>query len=125
MVRTNVPITQTNLDALLADTAGTTADATNNHVVTLTKPLSELLIRVTHTAASEKDLTFPVGDNPPADAAGVGSIVTPFAAGDSTPVVKWFVLSSARFAQNDGTLNIDLETGFTGSIAIFALPAGS
>ena len=125
MVRTNVPISQTNLDALFADPAGTAADATNDHVITLTKPLSELLVRVVHTTASAKICTFVAGDNPPADAAGAGNLATSFANGSVTPVVRWFVLSSARFGQNDGTLSIDLEAGFTGFITAFALPAGS
>ncbi len=125
MARTAVTVNAISLNTALADPTDTTADATNDHVITPTKPLSKILLRVTHTAASTKVLTVVAGDNPPADAAGQGSLAVSFAAGNVTPVVKFLVVSSDRFQQNDGTVQIDLESGFTGTIGAFSFPAGA
>ncbi len=125
MARTAVTINAVALNTALADPTDTTADATNSHVLTPTKSISKILLRVTHTAASTKNFTVKAGDNPPALAAGQGDFVTAFAAGNVTPVVKFFVLSSDRFQQDDGTINIDLESGFTGTIGAFSMPAGA
>ncbi len=125
MARTAVTVNAISMNTALADPTDTTADATNDHVITPTKPLSRILLRITHTAASTKVLTVVAGDNPPADAAGQGALTVSCAAGNVTPVVKWLVLSSDRFQQNDGTVQIDLESGFTGTIGAFSFPAGA
>ena len=125
MARTAVTVNAVAMNTALADPTDTTADATNDHVITPTKSISKILLRVTHTASGAKTFTVKAGDNPPAIAAAQGDFVTSFAAGDVTPVVKFFVLSSDRFQQDDGTINIDLESGFTGTIGAFAMPAGA
>jgi ferredoxin-NADP reductase len=125
MARTAVTVTPIVFNTALASPAGVNADATNDHVVTPTVPLSHVILRVTHTAASAKTFTVKAGDNPPAVAHGGGDLVVSFAAGDATPVIKYFVLASDRFQQDDGTISVDLEAGFTGSLAAFSLPAGA
>lgn len=125
MARTAITVNAISMNTALADPTDTVADATNDHVITLTKPLSKILLRVTHTASSSKVLTVVAGDNPPADAQGQGNLDVTFGAGNVTPVVKWLVLSSDRFQQNDGTVQIDLASGFTGSIGAFSFPAGA
>lgn len=122
MARTAVTITSLSANAATADPAGVNLDATNDHVLTPTCPLHEIVIEVTHTTASEKSLTIKAGDNPPANASGQGDLVTAFDAGDSTAVVKHFVLSSDRFLQDDGTVNIDVPSGMTGKIRAFRVP---
>lgn len=123
MARTAVTVNSLTAGGVLADPADTTADATNGHVVTPAVPLSEFFLRVTHTAASAKNFTLKAGDSPPADASGQGDLVQSFAAGNVTPVVKFIgPLSSARFIQNDGTVLIDLESGFTGTVGAFSVP---
>lgn len=124
MARTALtPVTLT-ANAFTAKNAGVALDATNSHVFTPAAPLDEYLIYVINTTASEKDITIKAGDNPPADAAGVGDLTQAFAAGDSTPVEKVVgPLSSARFIQNDGTVNIDVESGMTGTIVVYRVPA--
>ena len=124
MARTAITINAISVNTALANPTDTTADATNSHVLTPTKPLGKILLRVTHTASGAQNFTVKAGDNPPAIAAGQGDFVTSFAAGNVTPVVKFFVLSSDRFQQDDGTINIDLESGFTGTIGAFSMPAG-
>jgi hypothetical protein len=106
-----------------ADPAGTSLDATNSHVFTPTSPLHEYFIRVTNTTASTKTLTVKAGDNPPADAAGQGDLVVSLTAGNVTTQVKWIgPLTSARFIQNDGTVNLDVAASMTGTITVFRLP---
>ncbi len=125
MARTAVPITAIPANTATADPAGTDLDATNHHVVTLgSVPLHELVVRVTNTTASTKAVTIKAGDNPPADAAGVGDLSVSLTAGDSTPTTKLVVLTSARFAQNDGTLLIDVGSGMTGKIAVLKVARG-
>lgn len=106
-----------------ADPAGTALDATNSHVFTASSPLHEYVIRVVNTYAGTKTVTVKAGDNPPADAAGQGDLVLSLAAGDSTPTVKWFgPLTSSRFMQNDGTVNLDVAASMTGTITVFRIP---
>lgn len=125
MARVPITINALSLNTALANPTDTTADATEDHVLTPTRPLGKILLRVTHTASGAKNFTVKAGDNPPAVAAGQGDFTTSFAAGNVTPVVKFFVLTSDRFQQDDGTILIDLESGFTGTIGAFSMPAGA
>ena len=98
-------------------------DATDSHVFTPSSPLNECFLLVTHTTASTKTITIKAGDNPPADAAGQGDLAVSFTAGNVTPVVKLIgPLSSARFMQNDGTVNIDVAASTTGTITVYQVP---
>lgn len=123
MARTALtPVTLT-ANTSTADPAGTALDATNSHVVTPVAALDEYVIRVVNTTASTKTVTIKAGDNPPADAAGQGDITVSLTDGSSTPTVKWVgPLTSARFIQNDGTLNIDVAASMTGTITVFRIP---
>jgi hypothetical protein len=125
MTRDAVTVSTVAFNTALASPAGTTVNAANDIIITPTVPVSELLIRVTHTAAAEYDLTIVAGANPPAFQNGQGDLVVPFAAGNVTPVIKFFTVESARFQQVDGSIHLDFETGFTGAVAAFALPAGA
>lgn len=110
------------LNAETANPAGTAIVHANTHVITPTGPSSKLAIRLTNTTASEKIMTILAGDNPPADAAGQGNLAITFAAGDSTPVIKWVVIESARFIQSDGKVHITVAASTTGFIAAIELP---
>ncbi len=106
-----------------ADPAGTAIDATNSHVFTSSSPLDEYVIRIVNTTASTKVATIKAGDNPPADAAGQGDITVSLATGSVTPTVAWVgPMASARFIQNDGTVNIDIAASMTGFITVFRIP---
>ena len=105
------------------DPAGTAIDATNSHVFTSSSPLDEYVIRIVNTTASTKVATIKAGDNPPADAAGQGDITVSLATGSVTPTVAWVgPMASARFIQNDGTVNIDIAASMTGFITVFRIP---
>ena len=106
-----------------ADPAGTAIDATNSHVFTSSSPLDEYVIRIVNTTATTKVATIKAGDNPPADAAGQGDIAVSLATGSVTPTVAWVgPMASARFIQNDGTVNIDIAASMTGFITVFRIP---
>lgn len=126
MPRTAVTPTVLTANDATAEGAGTTIDGTlvtNGVSVALTHPLEEHILEVTHTSDAEKDLTVAAGDDPPADAAGQGALVEAFAAGNVTAVTKFVgPLTSSRFIQNDGTLHIDFETGFTGTLRVIRVP---
>ena len=124
MARAAVPITalSTTGTDVKAGT-GTALDATNHHVVTLTCPLEELVIRVENTTASTKAVTIKAGDNPPAESAGQGDLSVSLTAGNSTAQLAQVAgLESARFIQNDGTLLVDVASGMTGFIAAYRVP---
>lgn len=122
MSTTTIHVTTLTLNDVVADPEGTAIDASKTGVITLTKPARKVAIRITNTTASQKAATILAGDNPPADAAGQGNLVVTCGAGDSTPVSKWVVLESARFLQNDGTIQITYAASMTGFVEAIQLP---
>lgn len=125
MARTVIPVTTLTANTAVADPTGTAIDATNNHYINLGNvPLEEVLIRVTNTTNATKTVTVKAGSNPPADAAGQGDSGTlSLTDGSTTPTRGWFgPLTSARFVQSDGTVNIDVATSMTGYIAVLRVP---
>lgn len=119
MARTAVPVvTLSTVGA--ATNAGTTADPTNGHVITIDFPLEELVLRFTNTNGSDRVATILAGDNPPAGSASQGSraITVPATSGDMTIAG----LESARFLQSDGTLEVDLGASYAGAVRAFRVP---
>ena len=110
--------------AFIAGTTGTAIDATNGHSIAppAGKAVEKLVVIITNTTASTKAATVKAGANPPADAQGAGDLAVSLTDGSTTPQSKVLVLSSARFAQADGTINIDIAAGMTGFITCFSLP---
>lgn len=118
MARTAVTV-----NTLTANTAveatDTTADTTNDHVVSGV-PCEELILRFANTNGSDRVATILAGDNPPADAAGQGDLAVTVPA---TTGVRWVgPLSSARFVQSDGTVLIDLAASFAGTVTAYRVP---
>jgi len=103
-------------------TGPTTVDATlvTNGVV-IEDAVPELtVIRTTHTDAAAHDLIVRAGDNPPALAAGQGDLTVEVAA---TSGVRYFgPFESGRFLQNDGSMHVDFETGYAGTIDVLRIP---
>jgi hypothetical protein len=123
MARATVLVTACTKNAATADAAGTALDATNGHAIPASNyPLDSYLLRLTNTTAAEKIITIKAGDNPPAASAGQGDLAITFAAGDSTAVVKFVTLESARFMQDDGTILIDMASGTTGFVSCWRIP---
>jgi hypothetical protein len=124
MARTNVPISSLVGNGSLADPAGTTLDATNDHAISLSSVhAEELVIRVTNTHSSAHTVTLKAGgSNPPAWRAGQGDITASVAA--NTGVTFIGPVSSSRFQQAGGNLYVDIESGHTGTITAFKVPRG-
>lgn len=103
-------------------TGATTVDATlvTNGVVVNDAVPERTIIRTTHTDAAAHDLIVRAGDSPPAIAAGQGDLTVEVAA---TSGVRYFgPFESGRFLQNDGTMLIDFETGYAGTIDVLRIP---
>lgn len=103
-------------------TGATTVDATlvTNGVIVNDAVPEYTLIRTTHTDAAAHDLIVRAGTNPPALAAGQGDLTVEVAA--STGVRYFGPFESGRFLQSDGSMHIDFETGYVGTIDILRIP---
>lgn len=103
-------------------TGPTTVDATlvTNGVVIANAVPELTVIRTTHTDGAAHDLIVRAGDNPPALAAGQGDLTVEVAA---TSGVRYFgPFESGRFLQSDGSMHIDFETGYAGTIDVLRVP---
>ena len=118
MADTAITVTTLALNTSTAQPAGTAIVAANTHVITPTKPMSKVIVRLNNTFAGSKDFTILAGDNPPADAAGQGNLVIAIAQ-DATVLVP---LESSRFVQSNGTIRIDVAASTTGFISAIQLP---
>lgn len=119
MARTAVPYSPLVPNSNLADPAGTTLDATNDHVIAAARP-EQTVLRVTNTSGADRIVTIKAGDYPPAWAAGLGDLAVTVAA---TTGVQWIgPFESGRFLQNNGTLEIDVVASHTGTITAFLVP---
>lgn len=115
MARTVVPVTDLTTAANVADPAGTTADATNGHTVTGVRP-ETLAFRVKNTTAGSLNAILRAGSQPLAPSSGLGDLTVAVAAGATV----WLSPSeSARFLQPDGSVSLDLQAGFTGTVTAF------
>lgn len=117
MARTAVTVTTATPGTAFTTPAGTTADPTNDHVITLPAGamLEELEIRMTNTNGSDRVATIKAGDNPPALSAGQGDKDITVAATSGDVTISG--LESARYLQDDGTLLIDLAASFAGIVS--------
>lgn len=122
MARVALTLTTLTKDAGTTNPTGTTADPTNDHVLTLSgkECLEEIFIRFNNTNGTERVATIVAGDNPPASAAGLGNLDVTVPATTGSVLVG--PLESARFLQDDGTLQIDLAASFAGTVAAIRIP---
>jgi len=119
MARTAVTVTTLTANTGVTEPAGTTADPTNDHVVTGV-PCEELILRFANTNGSDRVATIVAGDSPPALSAGQGNLAVTVPA--TTGVVWVGPLESARFVQSDGSVNIDLAASFAGTVTAYRVP---
>lgn len=132
MARTNLPLSTFTSGADLND-AGTSVDQANGMNIALASTAipavngsEDLFLYVTNTAAATHTVTI---------RKGVGGGATPGAAmrsglGDYTTgnlnanTGTAFIgpLDSMRFAQSDGSINLDFDSGFTGKIWALLVP---
>jgi hypothetical protein len=127
MARTNLPLSSLVANGSLADPAGTAIDVTNGMNVAIPTTaipsgphLDKLVLRVANTAGADKVVTIKAGANPPAFRAGIGDLAVTVVATSGVRFIGPFDIS--RFAQADGSLNIDFGSGMTGTITAFMAP---
>jgi|SRR5579885_465270 len=127
MARTNLPITNIAANGIVLNSGGTAIDQANGMNIALTSTgipvvgsADRLLIYVQNTAAATKTVTIRagVGGGATAGAAfrsGLGDLVTGnLSATTGTAFIG--ALDISRFAQLDGSINIDFSAGTTGTI---------
>lgn len=103
-------------------TVATAIDATNSHYIPAGGgELSRYLIHVKNTNGTARVCTVAAGDNPPAYQAALGDKAVTVAATDGEQMI---LIDSARFLQDDGTVNIDIAASMAGTIAVYRLPVG-
>ena len=112
---TRTAITLNDMDGGFAPAETATAiNKTNDHVVTPTRKNVILAIHLSAATAADT-ITVKAGDNPPAFRADIGDLVYSAAGGAAEVVLG--PLETARFIQNDGTINIDVAgTTIAGTI---------
>ena len=122
MARDAVTITELTSGTAATNPAGTTINTTNGAVINGAKDTSRLLIRITNTNGTDRVATIKAGDNPPAVRKGLGdlAITVPVTSGDKIVVVE-----SARFLQDDGSIQVDFAASMAGVISAVRLPKGA
>lgn len=93
---------------------GTAINASNSMAVEFPEE-GKLLALVNNTYAGAKKVTFKAGDF---ISAGIGDLEASLAQND----VQAFVLSSDRFKDYEGNLNIEFEASMTGFVKVLSLP---
>jgi hypothetical protein len=119
MPRDAVAITPLSPDVAVAPPAGTTINVTNGAVINGAGDTKRILVRMTNTAGVPKNITFKAGVNPPAVRKGLGDLIV---AVPATTGERLVVIESARFAQADGSINIDFEAATAGIVSAVRLP---
>lgn len=115
MARTNVPLSIFVGNGNLDDPAGTAGDAVNGHVVT-GAPLDEIILRIHNGGGAGITATVRAGVYPPALSNGQGDLAVTVAAG----ATEWIgPFTGARFAQKDGSLNLDLSAAASVTVTAF------
>lgn len=119
MPRTDIPITALPANGATARPAGTAVDATNQHVIAAAGKMDRLIIEFTNTFAGTKACTVKAGVNPPGFRKGVGDLTTGAIAQNAVSILG--PLEAARFAQADGSINVDVDASTTGTIRVYRL----
>ena len=120
MARDAVSVTDLASGAATTTPAGVAINPTNGANIASVKDTSRVVVRVTNTNGTDRVATIKAGDNPPALLASAGDLAVTVPA--TTGVVWIGPLSSARFAQADGSLEIDLASSFAGTVTAFRIP---
>lgn len=116
MARTTATVTSfSTSSADVADPAGTALVPATDGVVS-GYPLEEIVLRVS-TGEDATTVTVIAGDSPPALSAGQGDEVV---AMTSASAVFIGPFESARFAQSNGNLHVDVST--TATVSAFHMP---
>jgi hypothetical protein len=113
-VLTATALAKNTMSADLPVTSFTAIDAAKTMEVAFPRE-GKLVLILNNTTAAEKDFTVESGDY---HAAGQGDLVMALAQDD----VRFLVVDSDRFKQNDGKLNLTFEANTTGFVGALSLP---
>lgn len=125
MARTNLPVTL--LDAAAGKVAPTTTavDVANGHNLALSSSAIpsgsnayDLVIVFNQTFAGSKNIIVRAGANPPSFRAARGDLQV----AANAQVAYVGPLEPARFMQSDGSINIDYDSGTTGTVLALLMP---
>ena len=129
MARTALPATTLAPNSAIVAPAGTAIDQANGMnvaVVTTAIPTApntqQMVLFVVNTVAAAKNVVIRAGAstyNTPAFRAAIGDLTVTVGASGSAYIGPF---ESARFAQADGSLNIDFGAAMTGTITAFLVP---
>jgi hypothetical protein len=117
VARDLIPIVTGVINAATAQGAGVTITPANGAYINAAGMTDQLVLLVDQTYAGSKNLTLKAGVNPPGFRSGIGDTVLAL-----TQAKWWLFIESARYVQADGTINIDCETGMTGTIFCVRVP---
>ena len=128
MARTNLPTTTFAGEATtgLADPTGTAVDQANGMNIALATTAiphgpqaRSLVLRVANTAAAPHNVIIRAGAYPPAFRTGEGDLLVSV----TNATTKWVgPFEAARHMQADGSVNVDFDASFTGTITAFLVP---
>jgi hypothetical protein len=113
---TSIAVSDLTENTVLAQPAGSALDTGTDPVtipITIAGDTHKVLLEVTNVALAADTMTVKVlaGDNPPALRAGLGDLEFTVAQN----AVKYLVLESMRFRQDDGKINITVTPAATKS----------
>ena len=132
MSRTALALSTLNPNSILDIPAGASIDQGNGMTIAIpttaipaSPDLDNLFLFVATTNGADKTVTIKAGAGGgatagPAFRSGLGDLVVTAHASSGGGVIG--PLESARFAQSDGSVNIDFQSGITGRITAFMLP---
>lgn len=90
--------------------------------IPVSKLARQIILRVHNTAAAPHNVIIRAGAYPPAFRKDLGDLTVAV----TNATTKWVgPLESARFAQSDGSINVDFDASFTGDITAFLVPGHS
>lgn len=132
MSRTNLPLTTLTGNGIVDIPTGTVIDQANGmniafttNVIPANPNADRVMLLVETTNGADKTVTIRAGvgggSTPgPAFRSGLGDLVVTAHAATGGGVIG--PLETARFAQLDGSINVDFASGITGRITAFAVP---
>ena len=129
MARTNLPLTDLVQSASYTESA-TAVDPTNGMNVVVASEVvgakgdsQDVILIFTNSGAGSETITVRAGSaNPPAFRNGLGDLAVACASSAITVVGPF---ESARFAQPDGSLNVDFSAAATGTVVALRVPRTS
>lgn len=119
MARDAIPIVQSVINAGTAEGAGVAINPTNGGNIAIDGVTDRHLLIILNSFAGAKNVTIKAGIYPPAFRQGLGDLVIACPQSTQRQIIP---LESARFAQADGTINVDFEAAMTGTAFCVKLP---